>query len=108
MSGTAAARTAVAAQLHKPRYIFERNLRWVEPYSFTFRANAKLRWVGRSLRDVFSAEFRDRPASYFDLAVAKRAVSLNGCTVESLDSKIGTVLFAVVSHHVHPTQTARE
>jgi hypothetical protein len=27
MPGTAAARTAVAAQLHKPRYIFERNLR---------------------------------------------------------------------------------
>jgi len=48
-----------------PLYYFEDGLRKVHPYFFTFNTFCKERWRGRTLLDVFSTEFRDRPVEYY-------------------------------------------
>ncbi|KFP83727.1 RNA pseudouridylate synthase domain-containing protein 2, partial [Acanthisitta chloris] len=49
-------------------YYFEGGLRKVRPYYFDFRTYCKGRWVGRSLLQVFSSEFRAQPLSYYRAA----------------------------------------
>jgi tRNA pseudouridine32 synthase len=46
-------------------YYFEDGLRKVRPYHYTYNTYCKERWRGRGLLDVFTAEFRDRPALYY-------------------------------------------
>ena len=49
-----------------PRPYYEENgLRRVAPYHFTYNTYCKQRWRGRELLDIFSSEFRDRPAEYY-------------------------------------------
>lgn len=38
-------------------YVFQGPIRIVPPYTFTHRSNAKGRWVGRTMPDVFAEEF---------------------------------------------------
>lgn len=48
-----------------PLYYFEDGLRKVYPYYFTYNTFCKERWRGKSLLEVFSTEFRDRPIEYY-------------------------------------------
>ena len=66
------------------RYVIDGGLRRVPPYYFTYLTFCKQRWIGRTLQDIFSAEFRDRPESYYHKAVADGLVLVNGrpATVE--------------------------
>lgn len=41
------------------------DLRKVKPYSFEFQSNAKGRWFGRTILDVFQKEFRDATLEYY-------------------------------------------
>jgi hypothetical protein len=40
-------------------------MRKVKPYYFEYKSFAKGRWLGRSLLEVFSSEFRDRSEDYY-------------------------------------------
>lgn len=46
-------------------YYFEGGLRRVKPYYYTYNTYCKERWRGRELQDIFTSEFRDRPAEYY-------------------------------------------
>lgn len=46
-------------------YTFYIEMRKVKPYYFEYKSFAKGRWLGRSLLDVFSSEFRDRSEDYY-------------------------------------------
>jgi hypothetical protein len=48
-----------------PLYYFEDGLRKVYAYYFTFNTFCKERWRGKSLLEIFSTEFRDRPVEYY-------------------------------------------
>ncbi|RKP08180.1 pseudouridine synthase, partial [Thamnocephalis sphaerospora] len=52
-------------------------LRRVRPYHYVFRTFAKGRWLGRTVLDVFSREFRDRPASYYQKAIESGVITIN-------------------------------
>lgn len=43
----------------------EKGLRRVKPYYFTFKTWVKGRWVGKTLIEIFTTEFRDRDADYY-------------------------------------------
>ncbi|KAM4665108.1 pseudouridylate synthase RPUSD2 [Discoglossus pictus] len=63
----------------------ERGLRKVRPYYFHFETYCKGRWVGRSLREVFSQEFRAEPLEYYQSAVEQGRLRLNEEPVTDLD-----------------------
>lgn len=44
---------------------YEKGLRRVKPYYFTFKTWVKGRWIGKTLIEVFTTEFRDRDADYY-------------------------------------------
>jgi hypothetical protein len=46
-------------------YYLEGGLRRVHPYHFTYNTNAKQRWRGREILDVFSSEFRVNDNEYY-------------------------------------------
>jgi tRNA pseudouridine synthase 9 len=48
-----------------PLYYFEDGLRKVHPYDYTYNTFCKERWRGKTLLEIFSAEFRDRPLEYY-------------------------------------------
>ena len=63
----------------RPRpYIFDEDLRRVDPYWFTYNTWCKERWRGRSLIAIFESEFRDRPAQYYRDAMEAGKISVNG------------------------------
>lgn len=43
----------------------EKGLRRVKPYYFTFKTWVKGRWVGKTLVEIFTTEFRDRDSAYY-------------------------------------------
>ena len=51
--------------LPDPLHHFEDGLRKVYSYDYTFNTFCKERWRGRTLLDIFSDEFRDRPVEYY-------------------------------------------
>ncbi|OAG31222.1 tRNA pseudouridine synthase 9 [Nematocida displodere] len=50
----------------------------ITPYMYEFKANTKARWLGRSLLDVLSSEFKRRSQRYFELAILSGSVKING------------------------------
>ncbi|XP_069805831.1 pseudouridylate synthase RPUSD2 [Dendropsophus ebraccatus] len=62
----------------------ESGLRKVRPYYFDFETYCKGRWVGRSLLDVFSKEFRSEPLEYYRRAARAGRLRLNHNTVTEL------------------------
>lgn len=59
-------------------YYFERGLRRVYPYSFTFSTFAKRRWVGRALMDVFATEFRAKTPAEYERSIQSGDIRING------------------------------
>lgn len=62
-------------------YFFEDGLRKVAPYFYTYNTFCKERWRGRKLVDIYTSEFRDRPADYYVRAIANGTVQVNGAAV---------------------------
>lgn len=58
-------------------YYVEDGLRRVTPYYFTYLTYAKGRWLGRTLVDVFSEEFRDRAPEFYKKKIANGGVAVN-------------------------------
>lgn len=69
----------------KPSYFWEGGLRHVHPYTFEYQTYAKERWWGRTLLDVLTREFRDRPPSYYQAAILHQLITLNhqGCKLDT-------------------------
>ena len=56
-------------------------VRHVRPYVYEFRTNAKGRWVGRTLLDVFTTEFGAYPYDYYHHAIISGRISVNNSKV---------------------------
>lgn len=65
-------------------YYFEGGLRKVYPYYFDFKTYCKGRWVGKTLMDVFSSEFRAEPIEYYKTAIKEGRIRLNETPVDDL------------------------
>ncbi|KAJ5227344.1 Pseudouridine synthase RluC/RluD [Penicillium citrinum] len=59
-------------------YYMEGGFRRVKPYHYTFNTWCKERWRGKRLEDIFTSEFRDRPAEYYRNALDTGLVCVNG------------------------------
>ncbi|TPX20937.1 hypothetical protein DIZ76_016834 [Coccidioides immitis] len=79
-------------------YYFEKGFRRVAPYHYTYNTYCKERWRGRGLLDIFTTEFRDRPAEYYRAAIESGHVTING-KPGGVDSKVKNG--DVVSHTLH-------
>ncbi|KAI5616819.1 RNA pseudouridylate synthase domain-containing protein 2, partial [Silurus asotus] len=66
-------------------YYFEKGLRKVHPYYFDFKTYCKGRWIGKTLLEVFSSEFRAEPLDYYEKAVKKGRIRLNETPVDDLN-----------------------
>ncbi|KAF5899579.1 RNA pseudouridylate synthase domain-containing protein 2, partial [Clarias magur] len=66
-------------------YYFEGGLRKVHPYYFDFKTYCKGRWVGKTLLEVFSSEFRAEPLDYYRKAIKEGRIHLNEIPVDDLN-----------------------
>ncbi|KAB5562415.1 hypothetical protein PHYPO_G00017540 [Pangasianodon hypophthalmus] len=66
-------------------YYFEAGLRKVHPYYFDFKTYCKGRWIGKTLLEVFSSEFRAEPLDYYKKAVKEGRIRLNEIPVDDLN-----------------------
>ena len=53
------------------------DLRYVQPYFFTFTTHAKGRWLGSKLLDVFKKEFRMKTVEYYEQAIQDGRITIN-------------------------------
>jgi tRNA pseudouridine synthase 9 len=58
-------------------YYFEDGLRKVKPYHWTYQTYVKERWRDRTLLEVFTSEFRDRPVEYYRQAMLDGKINVN-------------------------------
>lgn len=63
-------------------YEIRDGLRFVKPYEHEFVAFVKRRWVGQTLIDVFSKEFKAFSKSYYTGAIGSSRITLNGKKVD--------------------------
>ncbi|GFP91613.1 rna pseudouridine synthase 7 [Phtheirospermum japonicum] len=59
-------------------YIFRDGIRYVRPYYFEFIANAKHRWAGKTIVDLFADEFKGRDREYYVSAVKAGRIKVDG------------------------------
>jgi tRNA pseudouridine32 synthase len=88
-------------------YILEDGLRRVAPYHFTYNTYCKQRWRNRTILDIFTDEFRDRPSEYYRAAIEDGRVTVNGKAC-SVDTKV--LNGQIISHTLHrhePPVTAK-
>ena len=52
-------------------YFVEGGRRYVRPFDFEYRVNLKAKWVGRTLLDIFDAEFPFQPANFHERAIER-------------------------------------
>ncbi|KAI8608551.1 pseudouridine synthase [Chytriomyces sp. MP71] len=76
----------------------EKGLRRVLPYWHTYRVNAKGRWFNRRLLDVFAEEFKDQQPAYYESAISRGILAVNGNTVST-----GYIIKSndIVTHKTH-------
>ncbi|XP_011623443.1 RNA pseudouridine synthase 7 isoform X2 [Amborella trichopoda] len=79
-------------------YIFRDGMRLVKPYYFEFISHVKSRWVGKTIVDLFTHEFRQRPQEYYLAAVNAGRIQV--------DDQMVHVSYVVqssqkISHFVH-------
>ncbi|XP_053545742.1 pseudouridylate synthase RPUSD2 [Bombina bombina] len=86
----------------------EHGLRKVRPYYFDFETYCKGRWVGKTLRQVFSSEFRVEPIEYYERATELGRLRLNEEPVKDLDIVLKNNDFLRNTVHRHePPVTAQ-
>nr|XP_002128102.1 RNA pseudouridylate synthase domain-containing protein 2 isoform X2 [Ciona intestinalis] len=69
-------------------YYFENGFRKVHPYYFDFNTFCKGRWLGKTLREVYTTEFSLYPIEHYERAVLEGGVKVNLKPVVSLDVKL--------------------
>lgn len=79
-------------------WVIDGNLRRVPPYFYTYLTFCKQRWIGRTLLDIFSSEFRDRSEAYYRRAIESGLVLVNDETA-TMDTKMGNG--DLITHRTH-------
>ncbi|KAJ2794500.1 DRAP deaminase [Coemansia guatemalensis] len=79
-------------------YYTDGGLQRIRPYYHQFATYAKGRWVGRTIFDVFTKEFRDRNAEYYERAIEAGLIELNG---KSVDKDTVVRNGDLVTHYIH-------
>ncbi|KAJ2773220.1 DRAP deaminase [Coemansia nantahalensis] len=87
-----------AAATGSELYYEEGGLQRVRPYFHKYAAHAKGRWVGRTVFDVFSREFRDRSTGYYEAAIERGLIEINGKRVTK-DAVVQNN--DLITHHIH-------
>nr|DBA14132.1 TPA: hypothetical protein GDO54_005144 [Pyxicephalus adspersus] len=86
----------------------ENGLRKVRPYYFDFETYCKGRWVGKSLLEVFSSEFRSEPVEHYKLAAQEGRLRLNQEIIRDLNTVLKDNDFLKNTVHRHePPVTAQ-
>ncbi|XP_003748344.1 RNA pseudouridylate synthase domain-containing protein 2 [Galendromus occidentalis] len=75
-------RTDGSCENRESGYYFQNGLRKVYPYMFQYQVFAKGRWVGRTVLDVFSTEFRAHSKEYYEEAIKSGQIRVNGEPVD--------------------------
>ena len=91
-----------------PEYVFDESSalsRRVKPYVFTYTMNCKGRWIGRKPAEIFAAEFKMNPASYYAEALADGRILVNGeLCGDDLVLKNGDVMVHRAHRHEPPVR----
>ena len=80
-------------------YVFEKGLRRVAPYHYTYNTYCKQRWRDREILDIFATEFRDRSAEYYKEAIQTGRIMLNGKQCDDVHTRVKNG--DVISHTLH-------
>lgn len=85
-------------------YYLEDGLRKVYPYHYTYNTYCKERWRGKELLDIFATEFRDRPQAYYQDAIERGSVVVNGSRVPDVKAivKNGDIISHTLHRHEPP------
>lgn len=75
----------------------------IKPYYFNYKAFCKERWRDKKLVDIFTKEFRDRPAEYYFDVISKGGVVVNGkpSTIDTI-VRNGDMIIHKVHRHEPP------
>ncbi|EGG16588.1 pseudouridine synthase family protein [Cavenderia fasciculata] len=84
--------------LSETNYRIEGPLRHVDPYSFTFKVNAKERWFGRNLLSMFTEEFSQLPERIYRQKIENGWIRVNGQQT-TVDYCVGRK--DMIEHRVH-------
>jgi len=88
-------------------YFFENGLRKVQPYFFTYRTSCRGRWIGRTVLDVVSSEFRYDVDENYATRLRMGLISINGQPVPADHVlKNGDQLASRVHRHELPVTAA--
>jgi 23S rRNA-/tRNA-specific pseudouridylate synthase len=91
-------RESTIVQLVQGDKTFDTWLCIAKPYPYTFHANAKRRWIGRTVLNIYETEFGAYPKSYFETAIVQGRILVSAKKVDpSYAVKDGDVL----SHTIH-------
>lgn len=69
-----------------------------KPYPYTFLANAKRRWIGRTILNIYETEFGAYPKSYFETAIAQGRILVSE---KKVDASYAVRDGDVLSHTIH-------
>lgn len=87
----------------KPNVTIRNNLRYIDPYNFTYQLWVKGRWVNKALIDVLSNEFNQYNKDYFIKAIEEGKVKINNSlTTSNYVLKKGDFLTHSVIRVEHP------
>ncbi|CAK8680205.1 unnamed protein product [Clavelina lepadiformis] len=67
-------------------YYFENGFRKVRPYTFTYNTFCKGRWIGKTIREVYSTEFQFYPIDHYEEARKNGNFLCNKKPIKSLDA----------------------
>jgi hypothetical protein len=81
-----------------PKYNIEGKFRRVLPYYYEYSTFSKERWYQRSLIDVFSTDFKDKPIYYYESAIKNSLINING---KPVDKEYLIKANDVISHLIH-------
>ena len=84
-----------------PWYFVSRGRRYVVPYHYTFRANVRARWVGRTLVEAFDDEFPFQAPGFHQAAQAMGQLSATSRDGEPIAVGQALRLGDTVSHVIH-------
>ncbi|KAJ2895296.1 DRAP deaminase [Coemansia aciculifera] len=87
-------------------YYEEAGLQRIHAYFHKFATFAKGRWIGRTIFEVFSSEFRDRPSAYYESAIVKGIIEINNAQVQpSTAVRNGDLVTHFIHRHEPPVTT---
>nr|XP_039260815.1 RNA pseudouridylate synthase domain-containing protein 2-like [Styela clava] len=91
------------------KYYFENGFRKVVPYDHKYDTFCKGRWEGKSLREIYTSEFRLHPVQFYEKSIEEKRLMVNLEPIESLDHvlKSNDLLTSVVHRHECPVTDAK-